>query len=161
AGVFAGAVMHTPVEVTQEALRAVSVRSADAVVAVGGGSTTGLGKAIALRTDLPQIVLPTTYAGSEMTPILGETRDGVKTTLRDPRVLARGRHLRRGPDARLAREHLGSVGHERHRPRGRGALRQGPEPGDLAHGRGGIAALARALPRISEVPEDPDARSEA
>src|SRR4051794_14808954 len=54
AGVFAGAVMHTPVGVTDEALRVVKERGADAVVAVGGGSTTGLGKAIALRTDLLQ-----------------------------------------------------------------------------------------------------------
>ncbi|MEO0380782.1 MAG: maleylacetate reductase, partial [Pseudomonadota bacterium] len=52
-----------------------------------GGSTTGLGKAIAYRTDLPQIVIPTTYAGSECTPILGQTEDGVKTTLSDPKVL--------------------------------------------------------------------------
>src|SRR4051794_29552615 len=59
AGVFAGAVMHTPVGVTDEALRAVKERG-DAVVAAGGGSTTGLGKAIALRTDLPRIVLPAT-----------------------------------------------------------------------------------------------------
>src|SRR3954447_16614809 len=72
-GIHAGAVMHTPVDVTETALQVVQERNADAVLAVGGGSTTGLGKAIALRTDLPQIVLPTTYAGSEMTPILGET----------------------------------------------------------------------------------------
>src|SRR3954465_943770 len=87
AGVHAEAVMHTPVAVTERVLQIVRERAADAVVAFGGGSTTGLGKAIALRTDLPQIVLPTTYAGSEMTPVLGETRDGVKRTLRDPRVL--------------------------------------------------------------------------
>src|SRR3954453_7767440 len=62
-------------------------RAADAVVAFGGGSTTGLGKAIALRTDLPQIVLPTTYAGSEMTPVLGETKDCAKTTQRSLKVL--------------------------------------------------------------------------
>ena len=49
-------------------------------MALGGGSTIGLAKAIALRTDLPQIAIPTTYAGSEMTPILGETKDGRKTT---------------------------------------------------------------------------------
>src|SRR6185437_14486770 len=60
---------------------------ADGVVSIGGGSTIGLGKAIALRTDLPQIVLPTTYAGSEMTPILGETKDGLKTTQRSLRIL--------------------------------------------------------------------------
>jgi alcohol dehydrogenase class IV len=86
-GVHPGAVMHTPVEATEKALEVVRELAADAVVAVGGGSTTGLGKAIALRTDLPQIVLPTTYAGSEMTPILGETRDGEKTTQRTPKVL--------------------------------------------------------------------------
>jgi maleylacetate reductase len=80
AGVFAGAVMHTPVEVTEAAFRVCNELGADAVVAVGGGSTTGLGKALALRTGLPQLVVPTTYAGSEMTPILGETKDGVKTT---------------------------------------------------------------------------------
>jgi maleylacetate reductase len=87
AGAFAGATMHTPVEVTERALRVVKELDIDGVVSVGGGSTTGLGKAIALRTDLPQIVLPTTYAGSEMTPLLGETRDGVKTTQRSPKVL--------------------------------------------------------------------------
>src|SRR5581483_12059610 len=65
-GVFAEAAMHTPVEVTERALVAVRAVGADGVVAIGGGSTIGLGKAIALRTDLPQIVLPTTYAGSEM-----------------------------------------------------------------------------------------------
>jgi maleylacetate reductase len=86
AGVFSGATMHTPVEVTERALEAAKACKADGVVAVGGGSTIGLGKAIALRTDLPQIVVPTTYAGSEMTPILGETRDGRKTTQRGPKI---------------------------------------------------------------------------
>src|SRR3954454_6301533 len=64
AGVFDGAVMHTPVDVTERAMETVRDVRADCVIAVGGGSTTGLGKAIALRTDLPQVVLPTTYAGS-------------------------------------------------------------------------------------------------
>jgi len=86
-GVFDGATMHTPVAVTERALAAVKSLGADGVVSIGGGSTTGLGKAIALRTDLPQIAIPTTYAGSEMTPILGETRDGVKTTQRTAKVL--------------------------------------------------------------------------
>ena len=86
-GVFCKAVMHTPVNVTEAAMAHVRETQADCVVAIGGGSTTGLGKAIAYRTDLPQIVIPTTYAGSECTPILGQTEDGVKTTLRDPKVL--------------------------------------------------------------------------
>jgi maleylacetate reductase len=87
AGVFAGAVMHTPVEVTETAMQAVADSGADCVVSLGGGSTTGLGKAIAYRTDLPQIVIPTTYAGSEVTSILGQTEGGRKTTLRHPKIL--------------------------------------------------------------------------
>ncbi|WP_015060622.1 MULTISPECIES: maleylacetate reductase [Comamonadaceae] len=86
-GVFAGAVMHTPVEVTETALAQVRSLRVDGVVALGGGSAIGLSKAIALRTDLPQLVIPTTYAGSEMTPILGQSERGIKTTQRTPKVL--------------------------------------------------------------------------
>lgn len=87
AGLFSGAAMHTPVEVTETALFALKEAGADCVVAIGGGSTTGLGKALALRTGIAQLVIPTTYAGSEMTPILGETKEGRKTTLRSLDVL--------------------------------------------------------------------------
>jgi maleylacetate reductase len=87
AAVFSGAAMHTPLEVTEDALKLVNDHDIDCLVAIGGGSTTGLSKAIALRTDLPQIAIPTTYAGSEMTSILGQTENGIKTTLRDLRVL--------------------------------------------------------------------------
>ena len=83
---FDRAAMHTPVEVTLEAMKVVEQNDIDCVVAIGGGSTTGLSKAIAYRTGLPQIVLPTTYAGSEMTPILGQTESGMKTTLKDDKV---------------------------------------------------------------------------
>ena len=86
-GLFCKAEMHTPVHITEAAMAHVNETKADCVVSVGGGSTIGLGKAIAFRTDLPQIVIPTTYAGSECTPILGQTENGVKTTLRDPSVL--------------------------------------------------------------------------
>ena len=68
--------MHTPVEITERAMNVVKERAIDGTIAIGGGSTIGLGKAIAFRTGLPQIAVPTTYAGSEMTPILGETADG-------------------------------------------------------------------------------------
>ena len=87
AGVFTKAAMHTPVNISEEAVQHAHEVNADCVVAIGGGSTTGLGKAIALRTDLPQIVIPTTYAGSEATPILGQTEGGIKTTLTDAKVL--------------------------------------------------------------------------
>jgi len=65
-GVSNSAVMHTPVDVTESAVELATKLGADCLVAIGGGSTIGLGKAIALRTDLPQIVVPTTYAGSEV-----------------------------------------------------------------------------------------------
>ncbi len=87
AGVFDKAQMHTPTDVTAQALQVLRNSGAEGVVAVGGGSTIGLGKALALRTDVPQIVIPTTYAGSEMTPILGETADGVKRTENTSKVL--------------------------------------------------------------------------
>ncbi len=86
AGVFAEAAMHTPTDVTERALAAYREMGADCVVSLGGGSTIGLGKAIALRSGADQIVIPTTYAGSEMTDILGETQDGRKTTRRDPAI---------------------------------------------------------------------------
>ncbi|THH05279.1 hypothetical protein EW145_g4913 [Phellinidium pouzarii] len=87
AGQFNNATMHTPLDVTEKALAVANERKADGVIAIGGGSTIGLGKAIALRTDMPQIVVPTTYAGSEMTPIIGQTENGVKTTQSTPKVL--------------------------------------------------------------------------
>ena len=87
AGVFCKAEMHTPVHVTEAAMAHVAETRADCLVAIGGGSTIGLGKAIAYRTDLPQIAIPTTYAGSEATPILGQSEGGLKTILCDPSVL--------------------------------------------------------------------------
>jgi maleylacetate reductase len=87
AGTFTQAAMHTPTDVTERALRQAQECGADCTIAFGGGSSTGLGKAIALRTDLTQIAVPTTYAGSEVTPIIGETKDGVKVTQRTLKVL--------------------------------------------------------------------------
>ncbi|KAL6702372.1 hypothetical protein ACN47E_002497 [Coniothyrium glycines] len=89
AGVFSNATMHTPITITNQALTQAKEKHADCVISVGGGSTIGLGKAISVRTSLPHISIPTTYAGSEMTPILGETVDGVKTTRSDPKILPR------------------------------------------------------------------------
>ena len=89
AGVFAEAVMHVPVETARQARVFATEVGADCAIAIGGGSTTGLGKAIALEASLPIIAIPTTYAGSEMTPIYGLTEGGVKKTGRDLRVLPR------------------------------------------------------------------------
>jgi maleylacetate reductase len=86
-GLFDQAAMHVPIETARAARAAATRLGADCCVAVGGGSTTGLAKAIALVFDLPILAVPTTYAGSEMTPIWGLTENGRKTTGRDPRVL--------------------------------------------------------------------------
>lgn len=87
AGVFANAAMHTPGEVTEAAMAQAADLRVDGFIAIGGGSAIGLSKALALRTDLPQIVVPTTYAGSEATPVLGETVANVKHTRRSQKIL--------------------------------------------------------------------------
>lgn len=89
AGVRAEAVMHVPIDVARAAREAAAALDADCCVAIGGGSTIGLGKAIALESSLPIVAVPTTYAGSEMTPIYGVTEGRLKRTGRDPRVLPR------------------------------------------------------------------------
>ena len=86
-GIYPHAVMHVPVEVAQKAIAEATRLGADCLVAVGGGSTIGLAKAMALHSALPILAVPTTYAGSEMTPIYGVTETGLKRTGRDRRVL--------------------------------------------------------------------------
>jgi alcohol dehydrogenase class IV len=87
AGVFPNATMHTPTHITEQAVRMLKDTSADCVVSVGGGSVVGLGKAVSIRTGVPHLTIPTTYSGSEMTPILGETHKGRKTTRSDKGIL--------------------------------------------------------------------------
>ncbi|KAF4993502.1 hypothetical protein FGRMN_6431 [Fusarium graminum] len=87
AGIFPHATAHTPTSVTGQGVTFLDSVSADCIVSVGGGSVVGLGKAISIRSKVPHISVPTTYSGSEMTPILGETQDGHKTTRSDPKIL--------------------------------------------------------------------------
>ena len=86
-GVFNEAVIHTPVHITEKALAYLKDKNADSIISIGGGSTIGLGKALAVRTGLYHICLPTTYSGTEMTSLLGETMDGIKKTRSDPKIL--------------------------------------------------------------------------
>jgi alcohol dehydrogenase class IV len=89
AGVFDRVVMHTPLEAANQARELAKELQADCCVAVGGGSTIGFGKAIALVSGLPVVAVPTTYSGSEMTTIWGISEGGLKKTGRDPKVLPR------------------------------------------------------------------------
>lgn len=161
AGVFAGAVMHTPVDVTEKAVAAVAEAQADGVIAIGGGSTTGLAKAIAFRTDLPQIIVPTTYAGSEVTPILGQTEDGVKTTVRDasilPEVVIYDPELTLGlPVPMSVTSGFNAIAHAVE-----GLYAQDRNPVSSLMALEGIRALKEALPRIVAAPRDAEARGEA
>jgi maleylacetate reductase len=161
AGVFPGAVMHTPVEVTLAALAAFQALGADGVVAIGGGSTIGLGKAIAARTGVPQLAIPTTYAGSEMTPILGETEGGRKTTRRSldvlPETVIYDVELTLGlPVALSATSGINAIAHAVE-----ALYAQDKNPITSALAEQGIAALARALPAIVADPGDRAARHDA
>ncbi|MDR7328395.1 Maleylacetate reductase [Corynebacterium guangdongense] len=80
-------VMHVPVEVAERARKA--AEGVDSLISVGGGSTTGLAKAVALTTGLPIVAVPTTYAGSEATAVWGMTENRTKTTGSDGKVLPR------------------------------------------------------------------------
>ena len=161
AGVHAHATMHTPVDVTEVALRVFHERGCDVTVAIGGGSTTGLSKALALRTDAPQLVLPTTYAGSEVTSILGETQDGRKTTQRSPRVLPEV--VIYDVDLTLTLPLPLTV------TSGMNAIAHAVEalyahdgnPIVSLMAQAGIAAFAESLPRIADDPGDIAARSRA
>jgi maleylacetate reductase len=86
-GEFVDAAQHVPAHMAHAAVATAGDTRADVVVTLGGGSTTGLGKAVALECDVPTIAVPTTYAGSEMTPMWGRTTNGVKQTGVNPRVL--------------------------------------------------------------------------
>ena len=160
-GVFSGAVMHTPVDVTETALEVVRDAQADCVVSLGGGSTTGLGKAIAYRTDLPHVVIPTTYAGSEVTPILGQTDGGRKTTVRHPSILPEvviyDPNLTLGlPVGMSVTSGLNAMAHAVE-----GLYAQDRNPVSTLMALDGLRAFRDSLPVLVKHPHDTDARAEA
>lgn len=84
---FDRATMNTPTDITARALEVAKANGVDCIVSVGGGSSTGLSKALAVRAGYLQVIVPTTYAGSEVTPVLGETEGDIKTTRSSPDIL--------------------------------------------------------------------------
>ncbi len=161
AGVYPKAVMHVPVETAQAAIAEAQRVNADCALAVGGGSTTGLGKAIALQSGLPILAVPTTYAGSEMTPIWGMTENGLKKTGRDARVLPRT--VIYDPELTVSlpvgltvTSGMNAIAHA-----AEGLYAQDSNPVMDLMAEEGIRALASALPLLRANPSDIDARGDA
>jgi maleylacetate reductase len=161
AGIFARAVMHVPIETAREARDVARQLGADCAVAVGGGSTTGLGKAIALDSGLPILAIPTTYAGSEMTPIYGITEGGLKKTGKDARVLPRS--VIYDPELTLTlpvglsvTSGLNAIAHA-----AEGLYATDANPVMDLMAEEGIRALGRALPGIRANAQDLEARGDA
>jgi maleylacetate reductase len=161
AGIFDRAVMHVPIETAREAREEAHRLGADCAVAIGGGSTTGLGKAIALDSGLPILAIPTTYAGSEMTPIYGITEAGLKKTGKDMRVLPRT--VMYDPELSMTLpvglSVTSGINAIAHAAEGLYSVEGNPVIDLMAEE--GIAALGRALPRIRANAGDPEARSDA
>ena len=161
AGLYPHAKMHVPIETAQAARAEARRLGADGAVAIGGGSTIGLGKAIALESGLPIVAIPTTYAGSEMTPIYGLTEGGAKKTGRDAKVLPRtviyDPLLTLGLPAKISG------------PSGMNAIAhcvealyaENANPVISLMAEEGIRTLARSLPRIAADLGDLDARGDA
>jgi len=161
AGTFTEAAMHTPIDVTERAVQKAQECGADCTVAFGGGSSTGLGKAIALRTDLTQFAIPTTYAGSEVTPIIGETSGGVKTTQRTlkvlPEVVIYDVDFTMSLPQRLSvTSGTNAIAHAVE-----ALYAQDRNPVISMMAEQAIAAMGRALPQIVANPKDPEARAQA
>jgi maleylacetate reductase len=161
AGVLAEARMHVPVEVAHRAQALAAELGADGCVAVGGGSAVGLGKAIALEHGLPVLAVPTTYAGSEMTPVWGLTADGVKKTGRDPRVLPVSvvydpELTVTLPVAMSVTSGMNAIAHAVE-----GLYAPDGTPIVSLMAAEGVRALVSALPRIAAEPADLEARGDA
>jgi maleylacetate reductase len=161
AGTYDRAVMHVPLEIAEDARRVARELGADGCVTVGGGSTTGLGKAIALTSTLPILAVPTTYAGSEMTPIYGITEGGAKKTGRDARVLPRAVIYDPSltlslPPALSAASGMNAIAHAVE-----ALYSHEGNPIVSLMAEEGIRALASALPAIIKSAQDMEARSDA
>src|SRR6185295_15539843 len=161
AGIYDKAVMHVPIEIAEDARRMARELGADCCVTVGGGSTTGLGKAIALASPMPILAVPTTYAGSEMTPIYGLTEGGAKKTGRDVKVLPKAVIYDPGltlslPPALSASSGMNAIAHSVE-----ALYAQDANPVISLMAEEGIRALAKALPSIIQEPKNLSSRSEA
>ena len=153
--------MHVPVATQSAAIQVVKDADIDGGVAIGGGSTTGLGKAIALKLDFPFIAIPTTYAGSEMTPIWGLTAEGVKQTGRNERI--RPRTVIYDPTLTLSlpTQLSGTSGMNAIAHSVEGLYAEDANPIASLMAEESIRALANSLPQLREASQDIDVRAQA
>jgi maleylacetate reductase len=161
AGIYAQAVMHVPIETARAAREVAKRLDADCYVAIGGGSTIGLGKAIALETAMPIVAVPTTFAGSEMTPIYGLTEGGIKKTGRDRRVLPRTVIYDPTLTLTLPSKIAGPSGMNAIAHCVEGLYAQDANPIMTLLAAEGIRALSRSLPVVVNEPKNLEARSDA
>lgn len=158
---FADVAMHVPLPVAEAAIDMATASRADSLVAVGGGSSIGAAKAVARELGLPILAVPTTYAGSEMTPIWGLTEGDRKTTGRDIAVLPKT--VLYDPELTLtlpseisAASGMNAIAHLVE-----GLYAPGISPVSALQAEEGIRALASALPRVVADPLDLQARGDA
>lgn len=159
-GIFDQAVMHVPIETAKEASNIANELGADCAVAIGGGSTIGLGKAIALEFSLPIIAIPTTYAGSEMTPIYGITENNLKKTGKDARVLPKTVIYDPELTMTLPLEVSLTSGMNAIAHAAEGLYAQDGNPIMSLFAEEGIRALAEGLNTLKQNDQDKDARSQ-
>lgn len=160
AGIFDKAVMHVPIETAREARDVARSLGADCAIAIGGGSTTGLGKAIALDSGLPILAIPTTYSGSEMTPVYGLTENGVKRTGKDSRVLPKTVIYDPTLTLQLPVELSVTSGINAIAHAAEGLYAQDGNPVMSLMAEEGIRALAQGLRKVVEQPQDLAARGD-
>jgi maleylacetate reductase len=161
AGLYAEALMHVPIETARAARETAHRLDADCCVPVGGGSTIGLAKAVALESALPIIAVPTTYAGSEMTAIYGLTEGGLKKTGRDRKVLPKTVLYDPALTLSLPAHVSGPSGINAIAHCVEGLYAPDANPITSLFAAEGIRLLARSLPSIVAAPSNQDARGEA
>ena len=159
-GRFDDVVMHVPVEVASRAVDVARSCGADVVVALGGGSAIGAAKAVAKETGIPVVAVPTTYAGSEMTPVWGLTEKRRKTTGRDPGVLPRVVVYDPELTVSLPPDLTATSGMNAMAHLVEGLYAPEVSPLQVLTAREGVRALAAGLPGVVRHPRDIESRAE-
>lgn len=159
--VFDQAAMHVPAATVAKARALADKLGVDCTVAIGGGSTTGLGKALALQADLDNIVIPTSYAGSEMTNIWGITEDGRKVTGRDMKVVPTLTLYDPELTLSLPPEFAAASGLNAMAQAAVNVTSELSGPFVVSMAQEAVRRLAMSLPRVLQSPDDLDARANA